>query len=191
MEAATELAVSLKNNSLSTPAQPIQITALIQNDQGITLQTLTDIIDALDVSTTIQHIFTDTYLVPNDSIYSIIVYINSQDDYPENDTLKESRRTDYVPPIGVKDLNSVKVTLEQNIPNPAENTTSIPYSIPEAGEVIFRVHSMNGQTIYTQTLQSESGKQLIELNISNFSSGIYLYSIEYKGQKLVRQMNVF
>ncbi|MDR1183115.1 MAG: T9SS type A sorting domain-containing protein, partial [Bacteroidales bacterium] len=76
------------------------------------------------------------------------------------------------------------------IPNPANSSTRINYSIPEAGEVIFHVHSVSGQLLYSQTIETVSGKQSIELNTSTFAAGIYFYSIEYKGQRLVKRMMI-
>ena len=66
----------------------------------------------------------------------------------------------------------------------------IEYSIPSSDEVVFKVQSVSGQVLYTQTIQSEAGKQIIELNTSDFAAGVYFYSMEYKGQKLVRRMSI-
>ncbi|MDR1180872.1 MAG: T9SS type A sorting domain-containing protein, partial [Bacteroidales bacterium] len=70
------------------------------------------------------------------------------------------------------------------------NTTRIEYNIPETGDVIFYVHSVSGQLLYSQTIEAASGKQSLELNTSSFAAGIYFYSIEYKGQRLVKRMIV-
>ncbi|MDR2410404.1 MAG: T9SS type A sorting domain-containing protein, partial [Bacteroidales bacterium] len=76
----------------------------------------------------------------------------------------------------------------QNIPNPANNSTRIDYSVPDAGEVVFHVHSITGQLLYSKTIETERGTNSIELNTSTFAAGVYFYSMEYKGQRLVRQL---
>ena len=81
-------------------------------------------------------------------------------------------------------------TLGQNIPNPAQGLTTIGYSIPKAGEVIFNIYTVSGQVLHTDTLQSRAGRHVIELNTSSFASGVYFYSIEYQGQKLVKRLIV-
>jgi hypothetical protein len=97
----------------------------------------------------------------------------------------------YTESVGIETLKGSNVfTLGQNIPNPANNRTRIDYSIPEVGEVVFHVHSVSGQLLYSRTIETASGKQSIELNTNTFAAGIYFYSIEYKGQRLVKRMMI-
>ncbi|MDR0602678.1 MAG: hypothetical protein LBG80_00060 [Bacteroidales bacterium] len=42
--------------------------------------------------------------------------------------------------------------------------------------------------MYSKTIDAVRGKQSLELNTSIFSSGVYFYSMEYKGQKRVKQL---
>jgi hypothetical protein len=79
-------------------------------------------------------------------------------------------------------------TLGQNIPNPANNSTRIDYSVPEAGQILFHVHSIAGQLLYSKTIEAKRGTNSIELNTSTFAAGVYFYSMEYKGQRRVRQL---
>jgi hypothetical protein len=82
--------------------------------------------------------------------------------------------------VGIETLEETDgFTLGQNIPNPATNSTRIDYIIPEAGEVIFHVHSISGQLLYSKTIEAERGTNTLELNTSTFASGVYYYSIEY------------
>jgi hypothetical protein len=92
--------------------------------------------------------------------------------------------------VGVETLASNVFTLGQNIPNPATNSTRIDYSIPEAGEVIFYVQSASGQLLYSMTIEAISGKNSLEVNTTTLAAGVYFYSIEYKGQRLVKRMSV-
>jgi hypothetical protein len=142
----------------------------------------------IGASATVSHVFTRTYTVPNDSVYYLTVFVNSQDNYRDNDTLTTKR---YTESVGIETLKGIGgFSLYQNIPNPANNRTHIDYSIPEVGEVVFNLHSVSGQLLYSRTIEATHGKQSIELNTSTFAAGIYFYSIEYKGQRLVKRMMI-
>jgi hypothetical protein len=83
--------------------------------------------------------------------------------------------------------NSV-FTLGQNIPNPAKENTRIEYNISSDGEVIFTVYSITGQTLYVEKIDAYSGKNSINFNTVNLANGIYYYSLEYNGERLVKKM---
>jgi hypothetical protein len=114
--------------------------------------------------------------------------LGSFDNYSKNDTLIIKRETTSVGINTIKETNAF--ILGQNIPNPANNSTLINYSVPEAGEVTFHVHSISGQLLYSKTIEAKRGNQSIELNTSTLAAGIYFYSIEYKGQRIVKRMSV-
>jgi hypothetical protein len=186
------ITVSIKNMDDLNPFNNVSVFAVIETEQGQALFSRFGTIPVIGASSTVQFTFPEKYTVPNDSIYRIRVYINKVDDYPEDDTLTVSRTTrkkadDNINIVAGK-TNSF--TLGQNIPNPATNSTRIDYSIPEAGQVIFHVHSISGQLLYSKTIEATSGTNTLELNTSTFAAGVYYYSIEYKGQKRVKRMSV-
>jgi hypothetical protein len=182
---AVQISVSIHNSSGIKSFTGLPVTALIENSQGIEIAKLIETV-SIGILSTISHTFTDTYTVPTDSVYYLTVYIESYDDYPHNDTVSLIRKITNVG-IGQRESGNT-FTLSQNIPNPANNSTRINYSIPEAGEVIFHVHSISGQLLYSKTIDTKRGTNSIELNTSTFAAGIYFYSMEYKGQRLVRQL---
>jgi hypothetical protein len=164
----------------------VNITVLVTNSQRTETARFTEVTGAIGTLATVSHTFTQTYTVPNDSVYYLTVYIDSYENYPDNDTKTITRYTDGV---GIESLNATNAfTLGQNIPNPANNSTRIDYSVPEAGEVVFHVHSISGQLLYSKTIEASRGTNSIELNTSTFAAGVYVYSMEYKGQKQVRQL---
>jgi hypothetical protein len=175
-----------KNSSFNN----VELIAEIENQQGELLNTLWGNIATVNSFDPITYTFDERYTVPNDSLYFIRVYVNSRDIYPENDTVFVSRTT-YSQGTGINSAGATHgFTLGQNIPNPASNSTRIHYSIPDAGDVMFYVHSVNGQLLYTQKINTPRGTHTIELNTATFAAGIYFYSIEYKGQKLVRKLTI-
>ncbi len=74
--------------------------------------------------------------------------------------------------------------------NQDKNSTAIIYSIPESGVVIPHIRSMNGQLLYHKVIQSISGINTIEINTSTLAAGIYMYSMKYKGQRIVKRMSI-
>ncbi|MDR0604563.1 MAG: T9SS type A sorting domain-containing protein, partial [Bacteroidales bacterium] len=163
----------------------VSITVWVRNSQGVQTDRFTETTGAIGTLSTTSHTFTQSYTVPEDTVYYLTVYIESNDIYPDNDTIRIKRTTDYT---GINTIESNAFTLNQNIPNPATNNTHIDYSVPEAGEVIFHVHSISGQLLYSQTIETKRGTNSLELNTTTFAAGVYFYSMEYKGQRLVKQL---
>jgi hypothetical protein len=183
-----QVRATLRNRSDMHDFTRTNVTVSITNSRGVQMETFTEIIDSINHSSPVKtHTFAKPYTVPNDTLYYLTVYINSSDIYLGNDTMTITRRTDYV---GINAKTNDRFALAQNIPNPATNTTRIDYSIPEAGTVVFHIHTITGQLLYSQTIEAEHGNHSIKLNTNTFSPGLYYYSIEYKGQRLVKRMSV-
>jgi hypothetical protein len=181
-----QIAVSIENKSILKRYTDVTVNALIEDENGQTLGIRMGSIPVLDPSTTEEITLTELYTVPNDSVYYIRVYLNSMDVYPKDDTMKVTR---YTESVGIASTGFLNVfTLSQNIPNPANNSTRIDYNVSEAGKVIFHVHSISGQLLYSQSIETEGGAHSIELNTTTFAAGVYFYSMEYKGQRLVKQL---
>jgi hypothetical protein len=181
--------VAIRNESDNKRYSNVVVTALIENEKGEMIASRLGNISMLEPSTTEQFTFTEKYTIPNDSVYFIRVYINNIDMYPEDDTSTVKRHTTTKKDVGVSPMGSTNVfMLGQNIPNPATNSTRIDYSVPEAEKVVFHVHSISGQLLYSKTIATERDTNSIELNTSTFAAGVYFYSMEYKGQRLVRQL---
>jgi uncharacterized repeat protein (TIGR01451 family) len=185
---SVQVKATLRNRSDYYDLSGLNITVLVENSQGEQTEKFTEIIGYVGRLETINHTFSQTYVVPNDSVYRLTVFIDNHDNYAKNDTL--SIRC-YAEGVGVESLGETgNFTLSQNVPNPVEGVTRIDYSVPEAGEVIFHVHSVSGQLLHSRTIEVTRGAQSIELNTATLSAGVYYYSIEYKGQRLVRRMSV-
>ena len=138
---------------------------------------------------TISYTLQNKYTVPELEEYYLIVYIEEIDKYNQNDTLKMLRKTDYKG-VSISDLNKISFTMEQNIPNPANNNTIIRYSVPQDGEINFKIHTMNGQILYNKVESVPLGEYKIELNLLDYAAGIYFYSMEYKGHRIVKKMSI-
>jgi hypothetical protein len=147
--------------------------------------------------------FTQTYTVPNDTSYSLTVSISDMynsvlDNFPNDDIKTVIRKTvepidppePPEPPINIASFDRQNIYLGQNIPNPSNNRTEIAYSLPTDGSVTFNVYSISGQVLYSQTVETTFGSHSIDLNTSNLAAGLYFYSMEFKGQRLIKRMVV-
>jgi hypothetical protein len=187
--ATVNITVSLANADDINSFENVSIYAVIETEEGQQITRLGTIEEILPLDT-LQFTFGESYTVPEDSVYRIRVYLGKGDNYPEDDTTETIRRT-VSGDVSIKEVDGSNIfTLGQNIPNPANNRTRIDYSIPESGKVVFHVHSISGQLLYSKTIEAVHGKQSLELNTNTFAAGIYFYSIEYKGQRLVKRMMI-
>lgn len=92
--------------------------------------------------------------------------------------------------IGIDDPNANGFVVGQNIPNPANNQTLIPYVIPEAGEVTLIITDLPGQVMFSEVQARPAGEHQFEMNVSQLASGVYYYTLEYRGQRVTRKLIV-
>jgi hypothetical protein len=78
--------------------------------------------------------------------------------------------------------------LRQNFPNPFNPTTTIEYSVPEAGNIHLTVHDLLGKEIATLVNgYFEAGVYTIQFDGSSLSSGIYIYKLQAEGSSSGKQ----
>ena len=77
-----------------------------------------------------------------------------------------------------------------NYPNPFNPTTRIVFSVPKDGHAVVNVFNILGQLVYTAfDGQATAGQYTYaQFDGAKFASGIYYYSIESNGQRLVKRM---
>lgn len=76
-----------------------------------------------------------------------------------------------------------------NYPNPFNPTTTISYSLPEAGNVQIKIFDVLGREVANLVDETKNeGTHSVIWNGSNFSSGIYFYTITYQNQTLFKKM---
>lgn len=83
--------------------------------------------------------------------------------------------------VGAEDPDQAGFSLDQNIPNPADKSTTIPFRLPAAGEVLLVVHDMHGKAVLRQNYKAAMGENRIDLDLTGYPAGIYSYSIYYQG----------
>jgi len=93
--------------------------------------------------------------------------------------------------IGVEEISSGALTLEQSFPNPASDLSTISYSIPQHGKVRLYVSDVLGRVIRVLVDESQSeGIHQSELNVKNMAEGVYYYTLEFNNERMVRKFVV-
>lgn len=79
--------------------------------------------------------------------------------------------------------------INQNYPNPFNPNTKISFNLPDKGFVNLKIYNSLGQLItILKHGYMNAGRHEVEWNASNLSSGIYVYSIQYKDQVQTKKM---
>ena len=132
----------------------------------------------------VSYTFATTFVAPIGSSINLCAWTAlASDTYAPNNEVCQS----YI--LGINDdLNMNDLWLGQNIPNPSNGLSVIEYNLPQDGEADFKVIDLLGQLIYSKQITGTAGKHKLELNIKDLSNGVYYYSIEYKGKRLVKKM---
>ncbi len=145
------------------------------------------ILDSLDVLDTNLYVHTGA----NGTSYLTYYYIKTKSFcYKYKCSLSSDTLASSFGNIGIKNIIKNNFRLFQNIPNPTNNSTTINYFLPKSGKAIFKVVNIVGEMIYSKEYKSNQGKNKIELDISNFESGVYYYYLEFEGVLKVKKMVV-
>ncbi len=83
-------------------------------------------------------------------------------------------------------------TLEQNYPNPFNPETNIQFTLNQPGKVTLKIYNTLGQVVRTvvDDAQMHTGLHTYSVDMSDLSSGIYLYVLENAGQRVSRKMTL-
>jgi len=122
--------------------------------------------------------------------------------YPDDETLKEKEfvlglytgnakayqdSSKNEPQAIVKENNSLN--LSEAYPNPFNPSTTISYTLPEAGAVQIKIYDILGREVAKLVDEQKSaGKYTVQWNGSNMASGIYFYSVTFNNQSLYKKM---
>jgi hypothetical protein len=81
--------------------------------------------------------------------------------------------------------------LAQNYPNPFNPSTTINYTLKNAGPVNIRVYNVTGRLVQELVNDRKSaGEHVVSFDASNLASGIYIYRLQAEGKVLIRKMTL-
>ncbi|MEO8151110.1 MAG: tail fiber domain-containing protein [Bacteroidia bacterium] len=72
-------------------------------------------------------------------------------------------------------------SLMQNVPNPANGSTTVTFSLPENSKGVLQLTDVTGKLVKTYNV-SGSGMQQVVINTASLSSGSYTYSLSIDGK---------
>ncbi len=188
---SVNIEIMLENKSDVTSFSNVKIHARIEDPKGNIIAGISEAIPkTIKALYTESYTFISPYPVPNVPEYYIIVFIEKQtkDNYQQDDTIRMKRTVAYI--VDIESIETSTISMSQNFPNPANNSTSITYSIPANGEVLFTISSIDGQVLYNKTIKNKLFVQTIDINVSHLASGIYFYSMEFNGQRITKRMSI-
>ena len=101
-------------------------------------------------------------------------------------------RMNFNPSVGIEEADYQSgIGMGQNLPNPADGTTTIPYDLKEASTLTFEVHDMSGKLVATQAVgKRPAGTHRLKFDASILNEGLYLYSLTTNGTRLTKRMTV-
>ncbi len=108
---------------------------------------------------------------------------------PVNNNMVYMPITPY--PVGINNPNSVAFDVMQNMPNPATNNTMIVVKTQGAATINLTISNMLGQQVYsTQEMANASGAYTFNVNVSDFNTGVYFYTVTVGEKSVSKKMIV-
>jgi hypothetical protein len=85
--------------------------------------------------------------------------------------------------VGIQEQETGEIptsfSLAQNFPNPFNPTTTIQFSLPQAGDVTLKIYNLLGEEVKTLVNEyKELGNHSVQFNANSLASGIYFYRIQ-------------
>ncbi len=99
--------------------------------------------------------------------------------------------TSPFPPIGITNNTSLapkEFLLYQNYPNPFNPATTIRFDVPKDAIVLVKIYDLLGREVYSINGYQTAGTHDLKIDGSNFSSGMYFYSVESNEFKETKKM---
>ncbi|MEM1269654.1 MAG: T9SS type A sorting domain-containing protein [Bacteroidota bacterium] len=120
---------------------------------------------------------------------------SGENEFPVRDFVLPIRVTFVEDPSVVTDAEDdvagVPTTIELfgNYPNPFNPSTRISYALPDASDVRLTVYDVTGRQVATlQNGPMSAGSHAAVVDASNWTSGVYFYTLEAGSQRLTKKM---
>jgi hypothetical protein len=93
--------------------------------------------------------------------------------------------------LGVDEVEMSNLSLNQNVPNPANNSSLINYSLKESADVNFEIVDITGKVIYSENMGNKgAGSYSVNVNTADYAAGIYYYTMTAGADKITKKMMV-
>lgn len=81
-----------------------------------------------------------------------------------------------------------KFTVEQNMPNPFDEYTTLRYFLPQKNTLKVSIYNLLGVEVYSQTVENTEGWQEFVLLTAKWHTGLYICKFEYNGEVQTKKM---
>jgi len=82
------------------------------------------------------------------------------------------------------------LSLENVYPIPAERQVSIHFQNPNSGQLQLKVMNIHGQEVFQSNSTIQSGLNELQLDVNNWSDGVYILQLEIEGQQITSKIVV-
>lgn len=98
-------------------------------------------------------------------------------------------RLNFDTSIAVDEVETAAGTVNQNIPNPATNTTRFSYTLNQSSEVTFQLFDGAGKLVMSEDMGTRSaGEHFFNKDVAHLPAGLYNYTINIDGVPHMKQM---
>lgn len=161
--------------------------------------------DFTDYTGDVFHLFSECAFpaasasIRNNNFYDVLYQSDNQPgnslqptDAPSHDPILNNMVHLPVPIwVGVKENLFLNFEVGQNQPNPALDQTSILVNLQEQANIRLTVSNILGQVVYeTIKEKATAGTNAFKVDVSNFESGMYVYTVEAGNQRVSKKMLV-
>ena len=80
--------------------------------------------------------------------------------------------------------------LKEAFPNPSSHKTNIQFNSGVSHNISFVIYNLLGEVIYSNEISANTGINTITISTSDFSDGVYMYSINNRESILTKRMIV-
>jgi len=177
--------VVLKNNGHSPV---LEYDVMCIRAIGSIVDTLTEhVTERIDPGQSYTYTMTGGFEVPQTVYYcQFSFYVIAELDKDETNNTK---RVISCTSLDIDPYETVQgITLNQNVPNPAVNSTLISYQVPDYDKATLKIYSNIGQLLYTESQESNAGDNTFTIDTKNLADGIYFYSLTFKDVTLTKKM---
>jgi hypothetical protein len=133
-----------------------------------------------------SHSFIVTFNPAADSVYACLANAvsNAVEDHTAIQHVDTLRGIGYSFPASVADDSQTKV-LATLTPNPAANSATLNFTLPQTADVTFELSSMDGKTVFRWNADAQdAGEHIQTIDLSSLESGSYIYSVNANGQTI-------
>jgi hypothetical protein len=83
-----------------------------------------------------------------------------------------------------------QIELLGTFPNPVRQQATVRYALPEQADVTIRLYDVLGRRVRTIIQEQQQGRQTLQLNVSDLSSGVYFLRLAVDGETKIQRLTV-